>query len=219
MRQRLQIGMLARHQRFAAEEEGRGSGSIARPYGARRRKRARHVGDFEKAVDGSALRKIPCRAFSLRPGARRARTGVFVDRHRSQHDALMQHLVVLEAVQQRVRERRRCAARGTRRCRRRARPSSRRAPGTGRAPAMSSRICSRWTRRPTRQVSIRTNTAAAMASGSQPPCTILSELEDRKARSINPSEPNTAITTAGRQCQRCTATMRHKERARSPSRR
>ena len=68
-------------------------------------------------------------------------------------------------------------------------------------------MCSMWTRRPTRQVSIRMNTVAAMASGSQPPCTIFSELADRNARSTSPSEPNTAITTGRRQRQRRTATM------------
>ncbi len=51
-----------------------------------------------------------------------------------------------------------------------------------------------------RQVSISTNTIAAMASGSQPPWITFSVLDDRKARSTRPSAPNTAKTTGRRQC-------------------
>ena len=63
------------------------------------------------------------------------------------------------------------------------------------------------TSRPRRQVDIRTNTAAAMTSGNQPPAKILSALAERKVRSMARNAPNTITTSAGGQPQRLRATI------------
>ena len=101
--------MLGRHQRFVADEEGRGLDVERQAEGPRLFQAARHVGRLEEAVMDvhreEALAELL--DFDALVGRHERRV---LDGHMHQQHALVQHLVVLEIVQQRAGNR--IAARG-----------------------------------------------------------------------------------------------------------
>ena len=107
------------------------------------------------------------------------------DDHGQEHDALVQHLVVLEVVQQRVRHavgRRRQEHRGALDARRR-RDLDALDEEVERQRVVDSRSIS--SARPRFHVVSSVNTTAPITSGNQPPSGILSEFDARNARSIS----------------------------------
>ncbi len=101
-------GLLGGEQRLAAEEEGRvARGRRRGPCALARRRISRQVGVLHEAVVGDDAVEAAGRAAVTSTRSARGTCGHVLGRDREQDHLLVQHLVVLEVVQQRRRARRR----------------------------------------------------------------------------------------------------------------